>query len=143
MTAIINNIIIWLSDLFDSPPIRLAIVRKYADANGHYIGELYILDKPNPVTAISSYRMIGASLDSLPLVYGDSPSFSVRGMIDTENDFLAPIASYVIRVGALDPKENDNVRRMVAKLPQKNMTMIVQNRFIEHVLDMKAEGKRG
>ena len=58
--------------------------------------------------------------------------------LDTKHDFLARMPRDTIRVGATDPRDNDIVRERVRRLPYWNMTVIVQNRFIEHVL---AKGK--
>jgi hypothetical protein len=136
---VLNRIATWLRGLFSRKPISLVIVRRYADANGNYVGELYM---QGTFSGVASYRMIGVSLDSLPLNVADlmgNECFAVGGMLDTANDFLVHMPNKTIRVGALDPKDNDNVRRMVAKLPRRNMTMTIQNRFIEHVLEGKTK----
>jgi hypothetical protein len=112
-------------------PVRLAIVRRYADANGSYVGELYMEQEQG---GINSYRMIGASLDTLPLDWKEGPGWC-RFDLDTKNDFLRPPTPTMVRVGALDPRDNDGVRRMVAGLPKRGMTLVVQNRFIERVLE--------
>ncbi len=120
-----------LRRLFDFSPVHLAIVRKYTDANNHFIGELY-LELPDK----HGYRMIGVSLDSLPLDYTGGKMWR----LDTRNDFLSPLPRKVVRVGAADPADNDYVRQRVAALPRWNMSLMVQNRFIEHVL--QREGNR-
>lgn len=120
----------WLRNLFSNKPVRLAIVRRYADANGSYVGELYLEQEHK---GIRSYNMIGASLDTLPLDWKDAPEWVTFGL-DTRNDFLVPPTVAMVRVGALDPKDNDRVHKMVAKLPRRNMTLVIQNRFIERVL---------
>jgi hypothetical protein len=120
--------------LFARKPVRLAIVRRYMDANGSYVGELYM----DTGTRLG-YAMVGVSLDSLPFVYGSVNSvngcYSAGDMLDTANDFLAFMPPMTIRVGALHPEDNDNVRRMVAKLSRRNMTLTIQNRFVENVLE--------
>ena len=123
----------WLKSLFSRQPVRLAIVRRYQDANGNYVGELY-MDQAvrRKHDTFTGYAMIGVSLDSLPLDWVDD----VCGYtLDTKNDFLAPMTHYTIRVGALEPQDNDMVRLMVSRLPRRNMTLKIQNRFIEHVMD--------
>jgi len=117
-----------LRRLFDFSTVRLAIVRKYTDANGAYIGELY-LELPDK----HGYRMIGVSLDSLPLDYPGGKKWR----LDTSNDFLAPLPRNVVRVGAVDPGNNDFIRDYVQHLPRWDMSLMVQNRFIEHVLEGK------
>jgi len=122
----------FIKGLFRRAPVRLAIVRRYADANGSYVGELYMEQEQN---GIRSYRMIGASLDTLPLDIDLTLRVNMAYVLDTENDFLAYMPAGRLRVGALDPQDNDRVRRMVARLPRRRMTLVVQNRFIEHVLE--------
>ena len=118
----------WLRSLLAPRSVRLAIVRRYCDANGNYIGELYLEEA-------GMYGMVGVSLDSLPLdTLGERHWFDVGGYLDTGNDFLAPMTPLTVRVGAIDPRDNDTVRAMVARLPRRNMTLVVQNRFIEHAL---------
>lgn len=124
--------------LFSRRPVRLAIVRRYADANGSYVGELYMERVRN---GVSSYEWVGASLDTLPLetiAMSNGSSMMVGDLVDTRHDFLDPMPVMTIRVGAVDPQDNDRVRQMVARLPKGNMTLIIQNRFIEHVMERKA-----
>lgn len=125
----------YLRSLVSPHPVRLAVVRRYADANGNYVGELYL----EQVTArrhdtITGYVMIGVSLDSLPL-NADGQTFDASGMLDTQRDFLAPMPLGRLRVGAIDPLDNDNVRYLIDQLPCRNMTVTVQNRFIEHIME--------
>jgi hypothetical protein len=42
-----------------------------------------------------------------------------------------------LRVGAFEPKDNEKIKKMIRKLPRRNMTLLVENRFIEHVLGPK------
>jgi len=131
MSKLINYVL----SLFKARPVRLAIVRRYCDANGSYVGELYLEQEQG---GVGSYRMIGASLDTLPFEIGNGQTYSVgdlRNVLDTANDFLAFMPAKRIRVGAMSPQDNDSVRAMVARLPRRNMTLVVQNRFIEHVLE--------
>jgi len=125
----------WLRGLLGSEPVRLAIVRRYADANGSFVGELYLYDtvyrKHGDVTG---FRMVGVSLDTLPF---DAQNETDVFGLDTRSDFLEPMPPMTVRVGAHEPKDNDAVREMVRGLPRRNMTLIVQNRFIEHVMEPK------
>jgi hypothetical protein len=132
MGLIINRLLDFVRSLFHRAPVKLAIVRRYADANGSYVGELYI---EGTIAGVSAYRMIGASLDSFPLNASRLLEGEPYYAIDTDNDFLAPMPPIRIRVGAMDPRDNDAVRRMVGRLPRRRMTIVIQNRFIEHVLD--------
>jgi hypothetical protein len=107
-------------------PIRLAIVRRYCDANGSYVGELYLGQK---TAAGIGYQMVGMSLDTLP--YSVILDDRIGDELDTRHDFLAPMPPMTVRVGAMDPRDNDRVRTMVARLPRQSMTLSIQNRFIE------------
>jgi hypothetical protein len=130
----LNKLFSFLRGLFNRSPVRFAIVRRYADANGSYVGELYM---EQTVKNVISYNMIGASLDTLPLESAEVLTAGVAFDLDTKNDFLIPMPLGTLRVGALDPKDNDRVRRMVASLPRRRMMLVVQNRFIEHVMERK------
>lgn len=129
----LNKIVAFLSGLFSSEPVLMAIARRYTDANGNYIGELYMHEHSAP-----TYRMIGVSLDSLPLDIMDPMTHTdyerSNFSLDTGHDFLAPMPPNTVRVGSLDPVENDAVRARVARLPRRKMLLTVQNRFIERVL---------
>src|SRR5579872_1458226 len=131
------RLIAYLKNLFSPRPVNLCIVRKYQDANGYNVGELDLEQTiKRKHDELQGYTMIGVSLDSfsldlLGLYDGASDS------LDTDNDFWAPMPPNTTRVGALEPKDNDQVRRMIAKLPKRAMRVVVQNRFIEHVLDSK------
>lgn len=133
-TRLIRKIREWLY----ADPVCLAIVRRYADANGAFVGELYLYETvTRRYDTIAGYRMIGASLDTLPLEldHRETDVFA----LDTENDFLAPMPAMTMRVGALEPKDNENVQRMIRRLPRRNMRLMIQNGFIEHVLQPKEE----
>ena|ERR1700733_7847440 len=132
------SLLSYIKNLFDWTPVRLAIVRKYADANGSYIGELYRFDtlKRKDDTFVG-YRMIGASLDTLPLDVVANESKLGGWKLDTRNDFLAPMGRNTIRVGALTPADNDIVRRELASIPRWRIRLVLQNRFIEAVMEMR------
>src|ERR1035438_1503837 len=92
---------------FDHTLVHLAIVRRYADANSCYVGELYMYAL---YAGIGSYRMIGCSLDSLPLELGSLSLADEPRALDLEHDFLAPMPANTLRVGAPIPIDNENVR---------------------------------
>lgn len=127
-----------IHSLWSPRPVRLAIVRRYEDANGNYVGELY-LDQTvsRKHDTLAAYVMIGASLDSLEL-NADGLTLHAGEMLDTRNDFLAYMPTHTVRVGALDPADNDMVRRTIADLPRRNMTLVIQNGFIEKPQGVKA-----
>lgn len=124
--------------LFSREPVKLAIVRRYEDANGSYVGELYMEQITKGITA---YNMIGASLDSMPFeIRKDRLAPRDDFELDTDRDFLAHMPRLCVRVGALDPADNDRVRKMVARMPQKRMTLVIQNRFFMEPV-VKPSGK--
>jgi hypothetical protein len=117
--------------LFKRKAWSMAIVRRYTDANGSFVGELYLL---GTFCGVLQYNMIGVSLDTLPFAAKELGSF----VMDTEHDFLAPMPAQCVRVGAQDPMDNDAVRQHVAKLASDGRIVLqVQNRFIEHVMESK------
>jgi hypothetical protein len=127
----IRLFISFVKSLFKRSPVKLAIVRKYTDANGSFVGELYIEQKQK---AFTGYTMIGASLDTLPFdLQNETDVFA----LDTRNDFLAPMPPMTLRVGALDPQDNEAIRKAVRNMPRRRMKLIIQNRFIEYVLEKK------
>jgi len=121
-----NKFIGWLRDLFasldslfDSSPIQLTIVRRYADANGCYVGELYMF---NAFAGVPGYRLVGCTLDAFPfdlvgLSLGDEP-----GALDLQHDFLAPMVANTFRVGALRPEDNDSVKIMIGQFAAEMYT---------------------
>lgn len=124
-----GRLVSWLKSLLGpGKTYSMAIVRRYADANGAYVGELYLL---GTFAGVLQYSMIGVSLDTLP--------FEAKGMddpsLDTRNDFLAPIPPNSVRVGASEPADNDAVRAHVARLAKEGrIRLSVTNRFVEHQL---------
>jgi hypothetical protein len=130
----LNKIINWLRGLFSRELVHLAIVRKYTDANGYYVGELYMYGM---FAGIGAYKMIGCSLDSFPLNLTSLSLSDEPLSLDVRHDFLASMADNTLRVGAMEPKDNDNVRKLIARIPRRNIRIVIQNRFIEHVLEKK------
>jgi hypothetical protein len=107
----------------------LAIVRRYCDANGSFIGELYML---GTFAGVLAYQMIGYSLDTLPFDAHTPDTFD----LDTEHDFLQPMPAGCVRVGDMTPQNNGAVRKHIAKLATEGtLTLQIQNRFVEHVMN--------
>lgn len=126
----------WLIGLFSRQPVRLAIVRRYTDANGNYVGELYKHDTiVRKADTFMGYHMIGVSLDSL--MYDFSEDRQPWGL-DTRNDFLAPMPTGVVRVGALEPRDNDAVRTEIGRIPRRHIRLEIQNGFIEQTVEHRA-----
>jgi hypothetical protein len=127
----------YLRGLFDRRPVLLAIVRRYQDANHNFVGELYRYDT---FAGIGAYRLVGCSLDSLAvdltaLSLADEPR-----TLDLAHDFLEPMPANTLRVGAATPIDNDTVRLMIRDIPRRNIRLVIQNRFIEHVLEARKNG---
>jgi|ERR1019366_4445098 hypothetical protein len=129
----LTNLYNWLRGLFDHRLVMLTIVRRYRDAQGHNVGELYRYDT---FAGVGAYRLIGCSLDSFPLELG---SLSINDTIDLTHDFLAPMDANTLRVGAAVPADNDAVRRMIAYIPRKNIRLSISNRFVEHIMADKKD----
>ena len=124
----------YIRRLFNSKTYSLAIVRRYTDANGSFVGELYLL---GTFLGALQYTMIGVSLDTLPFELHEL--YSPR--LDLKQDFLAPMPVGYVRVGALDPRDNDAVRVAVRKLVQAGTIHLkIQNRFVEHVMSQPGKG---
>jgi hypothetical protein len=137
----LRRLVTWLRGLLDSEPVRLAIVRRYADANGSFVGELYLYSRivrKHEAGTFAEFVMVGASLDTLPF---DAQSETDVFGLDTRSDFLEPMPPMTVRVGAHEPRDNEAVREMVRALPRRRMTLIIQNRFIERVLGKDNEPK--
>lgn len=94
---------------------QLAIVRRYTDMNGRYIGELYL-----------NGTMIGASQDNLPLDYSGGRLW----FLDTWRSFLSPLTWRTVRVGGTDPTNDSWTRRKVRWLMPFTVRLRVENRFV-------------
>lgn len=125
----------WVRRLTIKKTYSMAIVRRYTDANGSFVGELYLL---GTFMGVLQYQMIGVSLDTLPFNSREVKSFD----LDVENDFLVPMPVGCVRVGSQDPAWNDAVRNNVGRIAREGTICLqVQNRFIEHVLQPNRPGK--
>ena len=134
LTQFYNWLRLCLHSLFSREIVHLAVVRRYVDANGSYVGELYMA---GTFAGVSTYRLVGCSLDSLPLDLTSLCLADEPGTLDTLHDFLEPMTTNTLRVGAITPADNENVRRMIARLPRRNIRLVIQNRFIEHIMEPK------
>ena|SRR5665213_496157 len=110
----------FLAHPFDT--FNVTIVRRYADAQGHYIGELYEND-----------RMIGASCDNWPLD-ADICTMLAHPRLCYRKSFLEPLPLNTLRVGAFMPNLNAIVQEYCALRRFLPLRVTVRNRFVEHVM---------
>lgn len=108
---------------------HLTIVRRYADAQGHYIGELYEGNGRNAL-------MIGASCDNFPLDQDTRPEMA-NPKICWRHSFLEPLPENTVRVGSFEPQLNGFVQRYMARRRFCITRLLVLNRFVEHVMEAK------
>lgn len=130
----LTRLIDYIIKLFSNKTYSLAIVRRYTDANGAYVGELYLL---GTFCGVLGYNQIGMSLDTLPF---DCSLGVAQFKLDTKGDFLQPMPENTVRVGAQDPRDTPAVREHVGRLSRRaKIQLIIQNRFVEHVLSKSAK----
>jgi hypothetical protein len=120
---------LWFVALHPFDTFKLTIVRRYADAQGNYIGELYEGDG-------ATARMIGASCDNWPLDADVSP-LPMHPRICWSKSFLDPLPKNTLRVGAMEPQDNEDVQAYIAARRFAPLRVTVLNRFVEYVLDKK------
>lgn len=106
--------------------VNLTIVRRYADAKGHFIGELYLGNK-----------MIGMSCDSLPLDVLDASG----AILEPLTDFTEPMCASVVRIGGMTPEETAGVRADMALRRYCRIRWAILNRFIEHIMEVENVGR--
>lgn len=104
--------------------VHFTIVRRYADAQKHFIGELY---EGNGRDA----KMIGVTCDNLPIEAKPNVHYSLCW----RQDFLAPLAPDTIRFGAQEPANNEQVRKYIAMRRFCILRFTILNRFVEHILE--------
>jgi hypothetical protein len=109
--------------------LHLTIVRRYADAQGNYIGELYEGDGRGA-------KMIGASCDNWPL-NADVAPLPAMPRVCWKKEFPEPLPKNTLRVGAMEPQDNARVQAYVALRRFCVIRITVMNRFVEHVLGEK------
>lgn len=117
----LKSLAYFITHPFDT--FNVTIVRRYVDAQGHYIGELY-----------QDSRMIGASCDNWPLNADTSP-IAMHPRVCWRKSFLDPLPPNTLRVGAFEPYLNGIVQEYVSVRRWLPLRVTVQNRFIETVLE--------
>lgn len=120
---------LWFTAMHPFEMFHLTVVRRYADAQGNYIGELYEGDGPTA-------RMIGASCDNWPLDADVSP-IPMHPKVCWVKSFLDPLPRNTLRVGAMEPQDNEDVQAYVARRRFLPFRVTVCNRFVEHILEKK------
>ena len=105
--------------------VKLTIIRRYVDAQGHYIGELY-----------EDGRMIGASCDNWPL---DTRLHDLLAAprLCWRHSFLEPLPVSTIRVGGTEPAAHAVIQRHIADRRFCAKKIVVVNRFVEYVLESR------
>jgi hypothetical protein len=109
--------------------LDLTVVRRYADAQNNFIGELY---EGHDRTS----RMIGYSCDNWPLDADMSP-LPLNPRLCYDKSFLDPLPANTLRVGAIEPENNSRVQEYVALRRYLPLRVTVLNRFVEHVMEIK------
>lgn len=107
--------------------VHFTVVRRYADAQKHFIGELY---EGEGRTA----KMIGATCDNWPLNATSHP-LPGKPKLCWGFDFLAPLPENTLRVGALEPQDNASVQSYVSTRRFNALHITVLNRFVEHIME--------
>lgn len=107
-----------------SEVLYVTVVRRYADAQKRFIGELYVGEG-------RTAKMIGASCDNLPLeVKPKTP-----GVVRWGPSFLDPMEPNTVLVGAMEPKDNASIHAYFALRRFCVKRVDVLNRFVEHILE--------
>ncbi len=107
----------------------LTVVRRYVDAQGHFIGELY------EGTGREAH-MIGASCDNWPLDADTSPLPGFPSVC-WRKSFLDALPKNTLRVGSFEPESNARVQAYVAMRRWLPLRVTVHNRFVEYILEQK------
>lgn len=104
--------------------VYITVVRRYADAKKHFIGELYVGEG-------RTAKMIGMSCDNLPLkVEGKT-----AGHIRWGRDFTESIGPNTILAGGIEPRDQAAVHDFFSLRRFCLHRVSVLNRFVEHVLE--------
>lgn len=118
--------------------VHLTIVRRYADAQGNFIGELYErFEYGHATESGAGWRMIGASCDNWPLDADVSP-IPMHPKVCWSRSFLEALPQNTLRVGAMEPQDNADVQAYVARRRFLPLRVTVLNRFVEHVMEDKS-----
>lgn len=105
---------------------NITVVRRYIDAQGRYIGELYEGDGRDA-------RMIGASCDNMPLNV-EGWRLPLDAALCSRYSFLDAMPVNTIRVGAMEPQDNAAVQEYVALRRWLPLRVSILNRFVERVM---------
>lgn len=108
---------------------NVTIVRRYVDAQDHFISELYQGDGRDSI-------MLGMSCDNMPL-NADAAIFPLKPTLCWSKSFLEPMPYNTLRVGAMEPKDNASTQAYVARRRWQRVNVTVLNRFVEPVLEAK------
>jgi hypothetical protein len=127
MLTFIKSLVYVVCHPFDT--FDVTVVRRYVDAQGHFIGELYEGHSRDA-------HMIGASCDNWPLAADVMPLAS-NPRVCYAKSFLEPLPPNTLRVGAMEPQDNARVQAYVAVRRWLPLRVTVLNRFVEHVLGDK------
>lgn len=84
--------------------------------------------------------MIGMTCDTMPFNAGNEPK-PTRCRIEFHRDFTAPMLPDGLRVGSLEPRDNEYVRETVALRQYCTLRVTVLNRFVERVLEGTTDAK--
>lgn len=118
--------------LFHRETLRLTIVRRYVDAQGHYIGELYVGEGREA-------KMIGMACDNLPF---DAETKKIYSLVNLcySYSFLDRLPPQTIRVGGTEPKDHSATQEYMKLRRYCKIRVTVLNRFVEYVLEKQHVG---
>jgi hypothetical protein len=119
----------WYTVMHPFDVIYFTVVRRYADAQGNYISELY---EGNGRDA----KMIGASCDNWPLD-ADMKPLPTHPQLCWSKSFLDPLPRNTLRVGAMEPQDNARTQEYISIRRFCVIRIMVLNRFVEYVLDKR------
>lgn len=105
------------------------MVRRYADAQKHFVGELYVGQGPTA-------KMIGMSCDNLPL----NVKPGTAGVVRWGHSFLDPMEPNTILVGGQEPADYAKVTEFFSVRRFNPKRVDVLNRFVEHILESDYAG---
>lgn len=113
--------------LFHRDTVHLTVVRRYVDAQKRFIGELY-------EGSGRDAWMMGMTCDTMPFSVGDNQLGHTPCRLELGADFLAPMMPGGLRVGAMEPMNNETVRQTIALRRYCKLRVVILNRFVEHVM---------
>lgn len=117
---------IWYTIIHPFDVLHLTVVRRYVDAQGNFIGELYDGNTPNA-------KMIGATCDNWPL-NADTCPLPGAPRLCWRMSFLEPLPANTLRVGSFVPADNARAQEYIARRRFCKIRVTVLNRFVERVL---------